>query len=216
MSNFNLTIDDLEKQSGLSRKYIDRCYARFGSLLAGYRKQSPDQNKYLYDGNAVAVFLQIRHFKDRGMKLPEIRDRITEELGRQTPTVGKSGEVQEKELESSQASTPSADTKTFIAALKEAYEMAITSERGKVLFLEDTLEMRKKREQEFIDKIASFQATTKRRGDLLTRLESLEGKWFTAKKKREIISEIRRIDSGAESAPVRDATDDGSGNPVGA
>ena len=216
MSNFNLTIDDLEKQSGLSRKYIDRCYARFGSLLAGYRKQSPDQNKYLYDGNAVAVFLQIRHFKDRGMKLPEIRDRITEELGRQTPTVGKSGEVQEKELESSQASTPSADTKTFIAALKEAYEMAITSERGKVLFLEDTLEMRKKREQEFIDKIASFQATTKRRGDLLTRLESLEGKWFTAKKKREIISEIRRIDSGAESAPVRDATDGGSGNPVGA
>ncbi len=77
MSNFNLTIEDLESQTGLSRKYIDRCYARFGSLLSGYRKRSPDQNKYLYDGNAVAVFLQIRDFKEgQGMRLPEIRDRI--------------------------------------------------------------------------------------------------------------------------------------------
>ena len=216
MSNFNLTIEDIEQQTGLSRKYIDRCYARFGSLLASYRKQSPDQNKYLYDGNAVAIFLQIRHFKDRGMKLPEIRDRITEELGRRVPNMGNDKKVVESEIESSRADPPSADTKTFIAALKDAYEMAITSERGKVLFLEETLEMRKKREQEYINKIASFQATVKRRGKLLSRLESLEGKWFTAKKKRAIINEIRRIDSETENAPVRNATDDDSGNPVGA
>ena len=217
MSNFNLTIEDIEQQTGLSRKYIDRCYARFGSLLTGYRKQSPEQNKYLYDGNAVAIFLQIRHFKDRGMKLPEIRDRITDELGSRDEDMGSGEKVIEKELESSRASTPSADTKTFIAALKDAYEMAITSERSKVLMLTEAAETQKKREQEYINKIATFQATTKRRGDLLARLEGLEGKWFSGKKKkRDLINEIRRIDSETENAPVRNATDDDSGNPVGA
>ena len=31
MSNFILTMQDIEMQTGLTRKYIDRCYARFGS-----------------------------------------------------------------------------------------------------------------------------------------------------------------------------------------
>lgn len=216
MPNYNLTIEDLEQQTGLTRKYIDRCYARFGSLLAGYRKQSPDQNKYLYDGNAVAVFLQVKDFKEgQGMKLPEIRDRISEELGRRAPNVGNDREVVENELESTPRSASSADTTTLIAALKDAYEMAITSERGKVLLLEESLEARKQREQEHLDQIARFQATTKRRGELLSKLESLEGKLFSVKKKRAIIQEIRAIDSQAQIGSARRVSVDDAENPVG-
>ena len=216
MPNYNLTIEDLEQQTGLTRKYIDRCYARFGSLLAGYRKQSPDQNKYLYDGNAVAVFLQVKDFKEgQGMKLPEIRDRISEELGRRTANVGNDREVVENELESSPSGAASADTTTLIAALKDAYEMAITSERGKVLLLEESLELRKQREQEHLDKIARFQATTTRRGVLLSRLEDLDGKLFSMKKKRAIIQEIRTIDSQAQIGSARRVSVDDAENPVG-
>ena len=202
MSNFNLTIEDIEKQTGLSRKYIDRCYARFGSLLASYRKQSPDQNKYLYDGNAVAVFLQIRHFKDQGMKLPEIRDVLTQELGSRGEDMGSGEKVVEKEQGSSPSGTPAVDINTIIKAMADSYERGVRSERSKVLMLTEAAESQKKREQEYIDKITAFQATTRRRGKLLSDLENLP--FFGGGKKRKgILMEVRRIDSEALNASTR-------------
>ena len=202
MTNFILTIQDIEKQTGLTRKYIDRCYARFGSLLTQFRKPSPDGNKYLYSDNALAVFLQVRNHRDQGMKLPEIRDILTRELGSRSENMGSSGEVTEKKVGNPPVGSPPVDITAFISALERSYEKALESEHGKVRLLEESVEIRKKREAEYIDKINIFQETTRSRGELLTSLESLPV--FGRKKKRkEILEQIRRIDTDALNAPVR-------------
>jgi DNA-binding transcriptional MerR regulator len=205
MSHFTLTIDDLENQTGLTRKYIDRCYARFGSLLERYRKKSADQNKYLYSSSAVAIFLQIRDFKEaQHMKLPEIRDLLQKELGSPDPGLENDREVPEKDLEHIPTTSPNTDV--VVSALKDAYLLAINSEQGRVKMLEESLEMRQKRESEHLTKIASFQDATKRRGELLSDLEELDGKFFSTKKKQAVIREIRKIDREALAGPTPTAT----------
>ncbi|GMQ82692.1 MAG: hypothetical protein BMS9Abin05_2150 [Rhodothermia bacterium] len=207
MSQFILTIQDIEQQTGLTRKYIDRCYARFGSLLMHFRKPSPDGNKYLYSDNALVVFQQVRNFRDQGMKLPEIRDNLTRELGSRVEDMGSSGEVVEKKVGNPPADSSSVDMTAFISALERSYEKALESEHGKVLLLEESVEIRKKREEEHIKKIAYFKVATNSRADLLSQLEKVTG--FGRKKKREgILEQLRRIDLDALNAPVSDATID--------
>ena len=75
MNGFDLSIEDVCEQTGLSRSYVDRCFMAM-PVLDEYRRSAPDQNKYLYSSNAIAVFLQIADLRQQGFKRHEIRERL--------------------------------------------------------------------------------------------------------------------------------------------
>ncbi len=133
MNGFQHSIEDIAEATGLTRKYIDRCY-QLMPFLEAYRRMAADENKYYYNSGAFDVFQQIASLKAQHNNRQQIKE-ILESSG-----LGNQGEAEEEgreeqgsameSLEMEPASVqPPPDTKLWIDALQTSSRQAIDALR---------------------------------------------------------------------------------------
>lgn len=132
MNGFEHNIQDIAKASGLSRKYIDRCY-EIMPFLEDFRRKSPERNKYFYNSGAFSIFQHIALLKREGHDRQAIK-RILEKdgLGSEESALGRGreedgspqGSDERDRIESEPPATADA-TSVLIQALKESNQQAL-------------------------------------------------------------------------------------------
>ncbi len=74
-----LTIEELSKHTGLSINFLRKCQNKIGDILMPYIKRG-NKNKLLFDNNAIAIFNEIRHMKEKGFSIPDIKKGLENSL----------------------------------------------------------------------------------------------------------------------------------------
>ncbi len=82
-----LNIDELSRATGLQVKFIRRCLPILSEFLDDYITRG-DKNSILYSDNAVAIFNQIKPYKDKGYSLPSIKKELAKTLSSQGDDLG--------------------------------------------------------------------------------------------------------------------------------
>lgn len=204
MQGFEHTIQDIARATGLTRKYIDRCY-RIMPLLERYRRQSPERNKYFYSNDALTVFHRVAELKEQGHTRRGIKLKLEESrLGSPGSGAEDGGDGRERSAESAGAAPASgAPTRQWIAALEEAHKAALEATQEVVASKEATIkEMSEKmllltdgRSPEEVRAARERRAERrKRRRELLDRLAALSGRWGKRSERRALIDELRRLE----------------------
>ena len=181
-------IEDIEKRTGLPRKYLDRCSSRLRRALGSHRIQG-EKNKYFYNATGLVLFDRIKQLKEEGYTLRNIEEILESE---QASTVENSRQT----LESEQGnSTVNEFNEKLLNALTDSYKDALKSKeetigelRKQLQFLTDGRspdEIRADRERRH--------QGLQRRRDLLEEWDILESKWFVGKRRRAIIEELKQL-----------------------
>ncbi len=134
MNGFEHNIQDIAQASGLSRKYIDRCY-EIMPFLEDYRRKSPERNKYFYNSGAFGIFQHIASLKQEGCDRHAIKRSLEKDgLGNEESDLGKvreeEGSPQGNEERDHTESEPPVTTDTtsaLIQALKESNRQALAA-----------------------------------------------------------------------------------------
>ena len=132
MNGFEHNIQDIAQASGLSRKYIDRCYEVM-PFLEDFRRKSPERNKYFYNSAAFSIFQHIASLKQEGHDRHAIKRRLEKDgLGNGESDLGKGreeeGSPQGSEGRDHAESQPPATTDTttlIVQALTEANQKTL-------------------------------------------------------------------------------------------
>ena len=97
-SNFIHPLEDVERHTGLPRKFIERCNAELSDILDAYRVKG-DKNKIFYDSNGLQIFDRIKQLKAQGYTLPRIASALEDELGNSESDQRSSQETRRNDLE---------------------------------------------------------------------------------------------------------------------
>ncbi len=128
MSNFILSIEDLEMQTGLTRHYIDKCFKKLPTSLEPTRQKSAHiNNKWFYNSNALVYLQQIRHLRDLGKNLREIKIAIEgAEAAAETTIESREGENQPT---NAAISLSAYDSSVLLDALKDSHQETLRLSR---------------------------------------------------------------------------------------
>lgn len=181
-------IEHIEERTGLSRKYLDRCSSRLRRVLGAHRIQG-EKNKYFYNDNGLVLFDRIKQLKEEGYSLTNIEEILENE---QRSTVESERHTPENEQRNV---TGNGFNEKLLNALTDSYKDALQSKeetigelRKQLQFLTDgrsPAEIRAERER--------WHQSLKHRRELLDEWDSLKGKWFVRKRRREIVDELRQL-----------------------
>jgi len=210
MGNYKMKINYLAEQTGLTRKYIDKCYSKFPDLLKETRARMHDGAPWMYDGNALIIFRQIRDLRDQQKDLPAIRGFLQKELGKQETTHEKGEEAEENPGgnrdgtgKKNQSETEPNTTQVFVSAIKDmqtdflkvsegardrevrAKDEVIQVLRSQFLLLEESHEEKKRQEKERKEEIEKLRVENEKKE---------EEKQQKAKQRQEIISKIEALE----------------------
>lgn len=75
MNNSYFTIEDIKKRTNLSLDFIRRCIKFFKDELAPHTTKG-EFNALRFDNNAVSIFDKIMQYKNDGLTLPAIKDKL--------------------------------------------------------------------------------------------------------------------------------------------
>lgn len=73
------TMEDIERRTGLSRHFLNRCNSKLSSLLSPYRTYG-ENNRVLYDDDGLTIFDQIKQYKESGQNLTQTRETLEKHL----------------------------------------------------------------------------------------------------------------------------------------
>ena len=131
MNGFEHSIQDIAKATGLTRKYIDRCYKTM-PFLEDYRHMSAEENKYYYNSGAFDIFQQIASLKAQHKNRQEIKEHLEKDgLGSRVEAEKGDGEEEGSTLESLeqhptyQPQMIPSDTNLWIKALQASSSQAV-------------------------------------------------------------------------------------------
>ena len=137
MSSYIHPIEDLEEQTGLKRKYIDKCYKAMPDVFYGSRRKSPEGNKWLYNSNALVILQRVRHLKDEGFDIPNIKQTIGLTREATTESGKNGGEVVVENREEEEA--PVDPTNLFLKAIRESHKETLELSKELIAAKEETI-----------------------------------------------------------------------------
>ena len=198
------TIEDIQTRTALSRNFINKCNSKLADLLAPFRMYG-EKNKLLFNYNGLQIWDMIKQHKERGESLPHIREAITKVVQPNQQADKPDDEPDKSPAEAPQTSRQNTDVGLVVSALQSAYESVIREMSSKVELLEAGRANQRKREEELRKQIDGLNQTVwtesqklDRRTQILTKLEQLEGKWGRGKQRRELYTELKRLDAEAQ------------------
>ena len=181
-------IEHIEERTGLPRKYLDRCSSQLRRALDPHRIQG-EKNKYFYNDNGLVLFDRIKQLKEGGYTLANIAETLESD---RASTVENSRQTLESEQRNS---TGNGFNEKLLNALTDSYKDTIKAKeetigelRKQLQFLTDGRspdEIRAERERRH--------QSLKHRRELLDEWDSLKGKWFVGKRRREIIEKLKQL-----------------------
>ena len=123
--SYKHTIDDIQERTGLSRHFINRCSSKISDILDTYR-QYGDNNQLFYDDSGLLLFDQIAQLKREGKTIPEIKDRLANELqsqqnSSQSDRKTSQNNPQNLQQETAGPTTQSGSQDKFLDAIGDAY-----------------------------------------------------------------------------------------------
>ena len=208
MSSFHYTIENLTSATGLTRKYIDRCFARAPHILDPHRRKQ-DGNKYWYDHGALDIFHKVANLKKQGRAISGIVEWLENEFGSSESSDEDDREVRPNTLQSNEkveqvspqngAQTNNIDL--LIGSVKEAYEIALDSLKTQVKLLEVGGERQREREETLRAENNALtqgvareaqKSTTRQR--LLDRLAKLNG-WRDRKERGVLVRQLQELEA---------------------
>ena len=210
MSNFHYTIENIISATGLTRKYIDRCFARAPHILGPHRRKQ-DGNKYWYGHGALDILQQVSSLKQQGRTISKVAEWLENEFGRAESSDEDGREVRPNTLESFEkveqvppqnvALVDNLDL--LITSVKDAYETALGSLNTQVKLLEEGRERREEREANLRTEIVTLTQETAReaqkattRQHLLDRLTKLNG-WRGRKERGVLVRQLQELEADA-------------------
>ena len=188
MPEYMYGIEHIEERTGLPRKFLDRCSSRLRRVLDPHRIQGK-KNKYFYNNSGLFLFDRIKQLKEGGYSLKNIEETLESEQG-------SSGESSQQTPESEQEHNPGNSlNEKLLNVLVDSHERALQAKeetigelKKQLQFLTDGRspdEIRAEREH--------LQQALQRRRELLEEWDSLKGKWFVSKRRREIVEELKQL-----------------------
>ncbi len=209
MNSFHYTIENLTSATGLTRKYIDRCFARVPHILDPHRRKQ-DGNKYWYAHGALDIFHKVANLKKQGRAISGVVEWLESEFGSSESRDEDGGEVRPNTLRSfekveqvpPQNGTQTDNLDLLIGSVKEAYETALDSFKTKVKLLEVGGERQREREETLraennalTQGVAREAQKSTTRHRLLDRLAKLNG-WRKRKERGELIRQLQELEAG--------------------
>ena len=218
-SNFIHPLEDIEDHTGLPRKFIERCNAELSGILDAYRMKG-DKNKIFYNSNGLQVFDRIKQFKAQGFTLPRIAEVLGSELGNSEGDQGSNPETSRNDLENREAGEGGGQQAApvmsdLLHALEKSNERVIEAKEEAVRLVTATKEEVIHAKDETIRQLKNnlllltagrsveevqaerkkARQCKKRRQELLGALERLNGRWGKGKRRKEILSQLRELET---------------------
>ena len=199
--SYHLTLKDIQKQTGLKDTFIRRCLSNMKDIFEPHLSRG-ENNALVFDDNASALFDRIKQLKENdNLTLPEIKKRLgykpikpddkvhhTEYQSVLSPPVKPHETYTEKELidkvlEEKERLLQEKD-KSYQAQLK-AQQMRIEELQSRLHLLTDG------RRPEDMKREAEEKGRLKK--EIFEKLEDLEGKWFKAKERKELVARLKEL-----------------------
>jgi len=204
------TIEDISEHTHLKVPFIRRCITALKKELSPHMQRSDNKNSLLFDTNALTIFDQIMQLKDAGCSLPTIKEKL--QLTAE-PKVNKQVLNLENSTNQTLSNSMNEDFISMFLEKLEASNKAILEAKNEslrtkdeVIKLNQTLSEKEHviavQQQHLLlltdgkppEEVKSVkEEKAKKVQSLLTELESLEGKWFSGKRKKTIIKELQEL-----------------------
>ena len=220
MSVHQYDINAIETRTGLSRSFINKCNRRLASTLSRFRIKG-DRNKLLYNDDGLRMWDVIKQEKEKGSNIPQIQKALEQIIQPTNQPEQSSIQTRTTETDNQQSDEgegrPS-NTQALIDAMvkinkelrdetrdqyketQQALQGQITVLKQQMLLLTDGRSPKEVQQElwksaEYRVELGRLRKTNQRAQELVSELEGLIGKWGKGKRMREILTQIKHLET---------------------